>query len=181
MEVAPRRSAGEADGAHHRFGTRRYAAYLLDAGVRQRRSRSASSDLGRGRALRRFCTLRSNRLVNRSHDFGMGMSQNQRPPRAHEIQGTDCRPRPRYGFLCHGEGRSPACPPTARKARTGEFTPPGRTLFARAKQARGLIISLCHSRPPIRSPAAASPEEADGSANRSSPDACRKVRTAGAP
>ena len=82
-EVAARRAAREPDRAHHGLGARRYEAHLLDAGI-GRNDLLGELDLRRGRRAVRHAAAA--RRLDRRDDLGMRVAQDQRAPRADEVE-----------------------------------------------------------------------------------------------
>ena len=66
-------------------------------------------------------------------DRRVRVAEDHRPPRRHEVDVCDAVRVGRYGPVPLTMNRG--VPPTARNARTGEFTPPGITRWARSNRA----------------------------------------------
>ena len=82
-EVAARRAAREPDRAHHGLGARRHEAHLLDAGI------SRDDFLGELHSRRRRGAVRhaaAARALDGRDDLRMRVAQDQRAPRADEVE-----------------------------------------------------------------------------------------------
>ena len=125
-------AAGQPDRRHGRLGARVDQAYLLDRGPRD--DLGGQLDLARGGGAEAGAP-------------GGGRLRPPRPPRGGRGRGS-AAPRSRPGRRSGGRRRRTASgpsprtmnrgvPPTARNARTGEFTPPGTMARARSNRACG--------------------------------------------
>ena len=98
------------------------------------------------------------RLLEGRDDRGVRVAEDQRPPGERRSRCSGCRRRRQVGALAALDERR--LPPTARKARTGELTPPGARDVASAKSRSD--VSLIHTPVPASAratdSAAASPE-----------------------
>ena len=131
--VAAGEAAGQPDRGHGRLGARGDEPDLLDR--RPRHDLLGQLDLGPGRrAVRRPAGHRRLRRPPRPRG---GRGRAASAPTSRPGRRTRCRPRRSARRPC-AEAMNRGVPPTALKARTGEFTPPGVTASARSNERGGL-------------------------------------------
>jgi hypothetical protein len=126
--VTPGEAARQADGTHGRFGAGTDQTHLFD-----RRHALAQHFRHQYFRFRRRTERKpaDSRLLHRADHLRMRMSEDGRAPRTDvvDVFGAVGIPQPRPAPRVKKRG----VPPTERKARTGELTPPGMVRWARSK------------------------------------------------
>ena len=139
-EIAARRAAREAHGAHDGFGSRRYEPNLLDAGI-GRDDLFGELDLGLTRCAVRHAAPA--RALDGRDDLRVRMTQDQRAPRADEVEILAA-----VGIRDHGAGRRPdheRCASDAAERAHGRVHAARRD-FLGALEPRLALLPSCPSR-----------------------------------